>query len=366
MMNAKSCASPTDWYKYLPTGLPGRRKAMTLIELLVVIGVVAILVAIILPATQAARRSAQRTRCSNNLRQIGLALTVYHESQGSLPPGRFKLYDPRYRGANPPCSATSFEKSFLVAILPYMEHRALHDSVNQNLSIYAFENTTVWTVSVAAYACPSDFGAGYPRRLDPVQLPDYGLPQLTDEPLFMSMTSYSGCFGSLNTSAYPSERRNCFVAPEKVRQNNGCFNDLAPIRINDVTDGLSFTLLVGEKTNVLLHATGIGWYVSGDFGDTLFSCLLPPNLHYTGTLQPVPSASTASSLHGAGANVLMADGSVRFVKDTIDSWPMDPLRGQPLGAAMSRGGWWVDLPEPGVWQKLATRSGGEVVSADGF
>ncbi|MHB1557829.1 MAG: DUF1559 family PulG-like putative transporter, partial [Isosphaeraceae bacterium] len=310
------------------------RRAMTLIELLVVIGVLTLLAAIILPAVQFARQSARRVQCLNNLRQIGLAIQSYHEAVGSLPPGRFLLYDPRFAGANPPCSSTSVDKSFLVEILPFIDNSPLYNTINQSLAIVGPENTTVWSVPVSAYACPCDVAAGRPHLLDPAQLPSYGIPALTDDAYFMVFASYAGCFGSLNTSALPTESRHCFVAPQNIAQNNGCFNDRSPIRFASVTDGMSHTLLCAERTNFIDRYDRNGWYVTGNLGDTLFTALRPPNPRDAGgSLLVVPSA--ASSLHPGGVATLMADGSARFIKESIQSWPFDSLTRGPSGAVIN-------------------------------
>ena len=80
----------------------------------------------------------------------------------------------------------------------------------------------------------------------------------------------------------------------------------------------------------------------------------------------VNHAAAASSLHPGGLNAAMGDGSVRFIKETISTWPFDPVSGRPVGATEGPGGHWSNLPSPGVWQHLATRAGGEVTTSDSF
>ena len=339
------------------------RNAMTLIELMVAIALIGLLVAILLPAVQFARRAAQRSQCLNNLRQIGIGLHSYHETVGSLPPGRFKLYDPRFSGPNPPCSAKSVDKSFLIDSLPYLDNTQLFNTINQNLAMLGPENTSVWSVSVSVFSCPSDIVAGRPQVLQPDQLPTYAIPALTDSLYYMVFTSYSGCFGSLNTSALPKESSNCFVAPQRIGQNNGCFNDRSPISFASITDGLSNTMLASEKTNRESQYGRYGWYVTGNLGDTLFTALYPPNLR---TAEGGSHPAAAFSFHAGGVTVLMADGAARFIRDTIQSWQFDDVRRGPVGAMKNAGGWWENLPPSGIWQKLATRAEGDFVLAESY
>ena len=263
-----------------------RPKGLTLIELLVVVAVVGILAALLLTGVQAAREAARRAQCLANLRQIGLALHSYHDSASSLPPGRFKTHDPRYQGSNPPCSSKIIDKSIHVHLLPFIEQAALYHALNNDLTVLSRENTTVWSVAVGAYACPSDPGATQARDLAPDFLSGYGIPDPLPVPCRMAFTSYSGCFGSLNTYGFPTERFGCKVTGEMVAQNNGCFNDRAPIAWSSVTDGLAQTIAIAEKATgtfrVLDDASSgtqefdrHGWYVTGNFGDNDFHRHVP-------------------------------------------------------------------------------------------
>jgi prepilin-type processing-associated H-X9-DG protein len=156
------------------------------------------------------------------------------------------------------------------------------------------------------------------------------------------------------------------AAPEGRASWNGKPN---PIGLNSVTDGLTNTIFAAEKATTLLRGldavdptifSRYGWYVAGNFGDSLVSNMYPPNMfRFVSYAAGASHAFAATSLHPGGLNVLMGDGSVRFVKETIESWPFDPITGNPAGASLSAGGWWVNTKRPGTWQALASRSGGE-------
>jgi len=357
---------------------PGARRAarlgFTLIEVLVVIAIISILMALLLPAAQAAREAARRMRCSNNLKQIGLALHAYHDAMGSLPPGRSPTYDPRFAGPDQRCSGF-IDKSFLVMLLPDMEQPALYDAVNHDLSIFSRENATVHPVAIRSYACPSDPEARA-RDADTTRMVGPGFLS-PGERLVMGFTSYSGCFGSFDVYALPHPNNDCSPPHPLTAQANGSLGDVSPIRFASVTDGLSHTIFVSEKATTrferLDRGSGLplfsryGWTVSGNLGDTLFTTFYPPNMMRKVAPVAGPAhAFAASSLHPGGVNALMGDGSVRFITDTIASWPYDRLTGAPIGARRADAGWWENVPPAGVWQALGTRAGGEMIDSDVF
>jgi prepilin-type processing-associated H-X9-DG protein len=172
--------------------------------------------------------------------------------------------------------------------------------------------------------------------------------------------------GTEYTVASPDAKRGCRTDPEQVARTNGCLNDLAPLAFASVTDGLSHTLLAAERATTILRqsnnphdpdiAEHSGWWFFGHIGYTLIVNTAPPNAYK----KFAPSNSfvwlnSASSLHPGGVNTLVADGSVRFIKESVDSWPLDaPTGAHTLGAPL------------GVWQKLATRNGGEAVDEGGY
>ena len=349
------------------------KRAFTLIECLVVITIIGLLIGLLLPAIQAARESARRASCGNNLKQIGLALANYTALHGCLPTGRSRTRDPLYSGANPPCTSAFFDRSFLVAALPFLEQAPLYNAMNHTRLCTGVENSTTFGIAVATFSCPSDVDASV-RDMNPNAFADR---QMVDPPsgrFRMAFTSYSGCFGSFATDAYPEPQSGCVVSSARMAQNNGSFNDNSRITLASFRDGLSHTIVVSEKattsyrgldTPSVIYAIRNGWYVSGTWGDTLFTTFYPPNLYKKlhGSF-PDDQLKDASSLHPGGLNALMGDGSVRFIKETINSWGLDSLNGEPAGIGRDPGGWWIHVPKPGVWQALGSRNGAEVIQND--
>ncbi|HKI19857.1 MAG TPA: DUF1559 domain-containing protein [Isosphaeraceae bacterium] len=332
------------------------------------IAIISLLIAFLLPALQSARESARRAQCANNLRQLGLALHNYHDTFDSLPPGRIKSYDPRYAGRNPPCTSSTVDKSLEVFALGFMDQTAVYNAINQSLAIIGGENSTVHSVAIRSFACPSDPMSGSARDLNPGALTKYGVP----DPARMAFTSYAGMIGSLPVLAQPLPASNCVVPAPVIAQCNGVFNDLAPIRFASVSDGLSNTIFMAEKATTILqelnsinpkYAAQHGWYITGNWGDTLVTTLYPPNAcDRVASVATSAWSNSASSMHPGGLYVLVGDGSVRFIKDSIQSWPFNTLSGNPAGASQNGPGAWINLPPSGVWQALSTRCGGEVVA----
>jgi len=336
--------------------VPPGRAGFTLVEVLVVISIIGILVALLLPAVQAAREAARRASCLNNLKQIGLALQVYHGVEGSFPCGVVAATDPRLNFPGRPCPGVFNDRSFLVAILPQLEQGSLYNSINHDVAIYAPENATARSFSVGAYACPSDGGAGRPR------------PAQTNTELAAWVngrdavaTSYVGSFGSLVVRTLPDpDGSSCTVDSRLPAQANGAITGVSPVRMSSILDGLSTTMALSERSMTLVKAEDeqayrmFGDWYSGALGDSLFSASFPPNPSHR-----VLRAGAATSLHSGGVNIGLCDGSARFVKDTIETWSLDG-QFRPLGSTQAPGGPWANVPRPGVWQALATRDGGEI------
>ena len=374
---------------------PCPRRGFTLIELLVVIAIIAVLIALLLPAVQAAREAARRMQCTNNLKQIGLAMHNYHSTYDTFPMAASKNCN-----ADPSSNCPSYADwrgwSSLATALPYVEQINLYNAINFSMAeelhdaIPAPENRTVIATVVNAFTCPSDPYVGQ-----------------------ANINNYHACYGT--TSDWPSGPSNGTGNMQNADGNGstGMFAVWINYGIRDALDGTSSTLLFGEalvgdnKGNESTNGRGAGASAPGshyrgngivvaaakyevdDFSSSPttaagilaslaacnaewskgtsvqitshrgyrwasfsegagFNVAQTPNDHQfpfnvcRGQGNPSQSDNganslPASSMHPGGVNALMTDGSVKYVKDTIN-----------------RQTWWA----------LGTRARGEIISAD--
>jgi prepilin-type processing-associated H-X9-DG protein len=321
---------------------------LTLVELLVVIAVCVVALALLLPAVQAAREAARRAQCAHNLKQIALAMLHYADVQGTLPIGSSSL-----RGWS--------TGSFFLQILPQLEAQSLYNIVNFHVNYAEPQNATIHDSRVSSLLCPSD-----PDAYQQVTVDGTYAFELCPFPVKIRLTSYSGSAGLFYQYS---------LLPERLQQQNGLIAHRQSYAIASIVDGTSNTLLASE------HVTGRPddqsrfdwhWWTSGYVGDTIFTALYPINPFYKmPEIIPDdnvgPYLEAVSSMHPGGANFGFADGSVRWIKDTVDTWANDPQLGFPTDLSYGIG-LYVLGPRLrlGVYQKLATRSGGEIVSADAY
>jgi type II secretory pathway pseudopilin PulG len=293
---------------------------MTLVELLVVIAIIALLVALLLPAVQSAREAARRVQCSNNLRQIGLALLQFHESNGAFPHGannHGKTGVTRAHGG-----------TWTALILPGLEQVAVFDRFDLSRHIADPVNEAAVTTAIPTYACPSDPDASNPIRPNTVLAGLAGRNPVRGMGLW-----YPGSMGPTADGCSAGSR--CVFCPAGYdsyccaatgdygstcntgKMGAGIFDrEMQPVRAAQVRDGLSNTLMVGETLP----------------GQCYFNGAYNHNFPVNGTTIPLNTfvegaggvdnfwynACGFKSRHAAGASFVLCDGSVHFLSDTID------------------------------------------------
>jgi prepilin-type N-terminal cleavage/methylation domain-containing protein/prepilin-type processing-associated H-X9-DG protein len=299
-----------------------RRRGFTLIELLVVIAIIGVLIGLLLPAVQAARESARRSQCQNNLKQIGLALHNYHAAHSSFPMGYVALShtDPVY---------TSPGWGWATHILPQSEQGPLYNATNINLAIEHDANLTTRATMLSGYLCPSDRNTGR-----------FTVTKRDGSSICEAQTiSYAGNYGKLGD------------IEEDPQQGNGLFLRNLVVRLSDITDGSSNTFAVGERGSLLTRTAWSGAVNEGVCRISPGSPSSSREVHEGGVQalaragsQAVVNAPNAEpddffSAHAGGAHYLMGDGSVMFIKATIDNE---------------------------VYRALASRNQGEVIGRDAY
>jgi prepilin-type N-terminal cleavage/methylation domain-containing protein/prepilin-type processing-associated H-X9-DG protein len=333
----------------------------TLIELLVVIAIIAVLISLLLPAVQAAREAARRVQCTNNLKQIGIALHNYHTANDSFPMGSSKnMVDPGVYMAEHGISAHG-------QILGYLGETAIYNAINFNWGMFTSHTcgpiqSTVYLTRINEFLCPSDPDAG----------PD-------------NLNSYNDSMGTTTITA----------VTQTTTGSNGLFTYWRSYRIQDCLDGTSNTIafseaLVGDDSTNYTRAAGMvslkslpaaiqvldtasnwaavqaglqvcntawnsqsgtlntgrgNFWFHGTEAQTMFNTVVTPNSREypwgfcSNAAIGDSEIATANSNHPGGVNTLMGDGSVRFVKDTINQ---------------------------ATWWALGTRGNGEVISSDSY
>ncbi|TWT39247.1 DUF1559 domain-containing protein [Blastopirellula retiformator] len=309
------------------------RTAFTLVELLVVIAIIGVLIALLLPAVQQAREAARRMQCSNNLKQIGLAVHNYHDTFNTLPPGGLWAYDVAwaFSDTNPAPGPNPQRGSILVHLLPFIEQGPLFDKIDftsattiQNQWADSPANTKrVRDVIIQAYVCPSDTSGGVTSN-------NYGAH------------NYSGNYGpsSINAAGNPNcpcgqgAALNGFRNDTQHNESNpaGPFSRRGNRYVGNfaqTTDGLSNTIYFGEVRPECSNHANAGW-AGANNGNGLAGTLTPINTDTCHTQAEAPGGDTCyamcnwnlefgfKSLHPGGAQFLKGDGSVSFLAETIN------------------------------------------------
>lgn len=267
----------------------------TLIELLVVIAIIAVLIGMLIPAVQQAREAARRTQCKSQLRQIGLAIHNYHDIFQAIPPGWIGVTSNQVdiQGTN--------GWSWAARLLPHLEQTALYNSIDFNSPVGSPTNSAPRTRPLAIFRCPSDIG---PQSWT---INTAG----TSTPLtVVSSASYSGVFGN-------DEIEECDgLAVGAPCGSDGLFFLNSLVRFADITDGLSNTLMVGERLTRPNHGWLYTWtgVISG--GEN-------PIVRILGDTDITPNRDLIhmdefASDHTGGAQFVMGDGAVRFISNSID------------------------------------------------
>ncbi len=325
------------------------KRGFTLIELLVVIAIIAVLIALLLPAVQAAREAARRAQCVNNLKQLGLGLHNYHQTNNVFPIGG------ACNEGTQGCTGTWYSISAQSQMLSFLEQTALYTSINfsiggQGSPTSSAINSTAYITKINFFMCPSDSNAGTAAADNGGWINNnsycgsYGTTSQSYMATSTGLFSYGACYGirdctdgSSNTIAFgevlvgdaqdvPTKRSNGVMGVSAAV----LYFDASATPYTNVTNDLNACstayIAATQAAGNLHNSMGSMWFL-GTLGDTMFNTIVPPTssqYKWGGCKQggggwaEGMSYVNASSNHSGGANFLMGDGSVRFIKSTVN------------------------------------------------
>lgn len=360
------------------------RSGFTLVELLVVIAIIGMLIALLLPAVQAAREAARRMSCSNNLKQLGIALHNYYSARDELPAAHRAIVTPGYDTNI--YNAYNFSWSVLAEISPYMEQTNVFNQLDLTKPLYGpVDNGNIYSGGWDYSNFPAEFSKVFETLVPSFLCPSDKMQSVIPEPVYgnavLGSTNYVVCTGS----GIPTSPNVPYGA---VWRTNGIFMTRDRLSFGSISDGTSNTMMMSESTlgekisadtpksqaNLRFHyiyspsdqslteatceaaalngdkyVKGYIWF-AGDYRATMYNHFYTPNSKTLDcisnySLSGVPPTEyyamqsygfhAARSFHKGGVQGLLADGSVRFYSDSVDS---------------------------GIWRAVATRNGGEAVT----
>jgi prepilin-type N-terminal cleavage/methylation domain-containing protein len=369
----------------------------TLVELLVVIAIIGVLIALLLPAVQAAREAARRSQCSNNMRQVLIALANHHDATNVFPPGFAQAYPGQSRANH--FNGEKFASPFIF-LLPYMEQAPRYECCDALLKVAGLgtqnrptsnaTNQSNWDNGyggrINTILCPSNSAKAVPftneQARNNIVFCNGDYPTVTwagnENDIDNTNTFYRGAFGatfrcfgydgltdgSSNTMMTSEAVIGNFISSTEANQSTGMIR--GDIRLNATGASGNPSLCITTYTNGKQYVTASSsvrrnlcgrWYGTGFIGVTLFNTILPPNSPScfsgtgpTGSGAGTRNFSSATSNHNGGVNCGFGDGSVHFISDSVNC-------GVTSSAPVT-----IGVSPYGVWGALGTRDGGEAVT----